>query len=168
MEETRTVTSPQEPDPPPRQGQTLRTVGIVVAVLIVLAIVGLAVWGMVSHPLATAVIRDISIIVLALVTIIIGLFLVILVFQLQSLIALLRDEIKPILSSTNQTVSTVRGTTTFLSDSLVKPMIETASLTAGFLGGLRALVGTGRQKRRRNGSPGRGEVDTHGLNQKPE
>lgn len=153
-DETMSITPPPEPEPlgqdaPP--SNTLRNIGIGLVVLLVIAAIGAALYGLATHPLLTAVIRDIFIIVLALVTIVIGLFLVILVFQLQSLIVLLRDEIKPILNSTNQTVRTVRGTTTFVSDSLVKPMIGTASLTAGFLGGLRALAGTGRQKRRRKG-----------------
>jgi hypothetical protein len=153
MEETRTTTTtPQEPSPPPQEGQALRTAGIVVVVLIVLALVGLAGWGMVSHPLLTAVIRDISIIVLALVTIIIGLFLVILIFQLQSLIVLLRDEVKPILESANQTASTVRGTTTFVSDSVVKPMIEAASFAAGVGRTVRVLTGTDQKKKRRKRS----------------
>lgn len=131
------------------QQSTLRNIGIVVAVLLVLAIIGAIIYGMVTHPLLTAVVRDISIIVLALVTIIIGLFLVILIFQLQSLIALLRDEIQPILRSTNQTVSTVRGTTTFVSDAVVRPLIQTASATAGLVGSLRALTGGDRRKRHR-------------------
>ena len=158
MEETRTTTSPQELGPPPRQRQTLRTVAIVVVVLIVLALVGLAVWGMASHPLLTAVIRDISIIVLALVTIVIGLFLVILIFQLQSLIVLLRDEVKPILESANQTASTVRGTTTFVSDSVVKPMIEAASFAAGVGRTIRVLTGSDQKKQRRKRSRGSGQV----------
>lgn len=153
--ETVPVTPPPEPlesgqDDQPRN--TLRNVGIGLAVLLVLAAIGAAIYGLASHPLLTAVVRDIFIIVLALVTIVIGLFLVILIFQLQSLIALLRDEIKPILNSTSETVSTVRGTTTFVSDAFVKPVIETASLTAGFLGGLRALKGTGQKKRQRKRS----------------
>ncbi|MFN2290807.1 MAG: hypothetical protein ACK2UC_06430 [Anaerolineae bacterium] len=154
MEETHTTTSLQEPGPPPREGQTLRTVGIVVAVLIVLGLVGLAVWGMTSYPTVTAVLRDISIIVLALVTIIIGLFLVILIFQLQSLIALLRDEVKPILESANQTASTVRGTTTFVSDSVVKPMIGAASFAAGVGRTVRVLTGSDHKKQRRTRSRG--------------
>jgi hypothetical protein len=158
IDETVPVTQPPpEPDQPGQDGRprrTLRNIGIGLGVLLVLAVIGAALYGLATHPLLTAVVRDIFIIVLALVTIIIGLFLVILIFQLQSLIALLRDEIKPILNSTNQTVSTVRGTTTFVSDALVKPVIETASLTAGFLGGLRALTGTGRQKRQRKRSRG--------------
>lgn len=152
MEETHPTASPQEPGPPPGQSQTLRTIGIVVGILIVLALVGLTVWGMVSHPFVTAVIRDISIIVLALVTIIIGLFLVILIFQLQSLIALLRDEVKPILESANQTASTVRGTTTFVSDSVVKPMIGAASFAAGVGRTVRVLTGSDQKKQRRKRS----------------
>jgi hypothetical protein len=154
MEETGTTTLPQEPGPPPRPRQALRTAAIVVAVLIVLALVGLAIWGMATHPLLTAVVRDIAIVVLALVTIVIGLFLAILIFQLQSLIGLLRDEVKPILESANQTASTVKGTTTFVSDSVVRPMIEAASLAAGLRQGVRVLTGSDQKKRRRKRSRG--------------
>jgi hypothetical protein len=127
--------------------QTRRTIGLVLIAIVVLAIVGLALFGLASHPLLTAVLADIAIITLALVTVIIGLFLIILIFQLQSLIALLRDEIKPILDSTNETVSTVRGTTTFVSDAVVTPMIRVASFTAGVLQTLRTLSGTGHKKK---------------------
>jgi hypothetical protein len=111
----------------PKGNNLGRTIGIVVAVLVVLAIISAIGYGMVSHPPLTAVLRDISIIVLALVTIVIGAFLAILIFQLQSLMALLRDEIKPILESANDTANTVRGTTTFVSDAVVTPMITVAS-----------------------------------------
>jgi hypothetical protein len=133
---------------------TGRKVAIVVGILIFLALIGLAIWGMVANPGFTAVLRDIFIIALSLVTIIIGLFLVILIFQLQSLIALLRDEIKPIMESANQTVSAVRGTTTFVSDSMVKPMIGVASVATGVVEAIRLLAFArgsrrGRQKVRR-------------------
>jgi hypothetical protein len=144
--------TPEGQDGP--QKNTLRNIGIALAVLLVVAIIGAAIYGMVTHPLLTAAVRDVSIIVLALVTIVIGLFLAILIFQLQSLIALLRDEIQPILRSTNQTVSTVRGTTTFVSDTVVRPLIETASMTAGVVGSLRALTGTDRRKRHRKRARG--------------
>jgi hypothetical protein len=130
---------------------TGRNVGIAIGIVILLALIGLAIWGMVANPGLTAVLRDIFIIALALVTIVIGLFLVILIFQLQSLIALLRDEIKPILESANQTASTVRGTTTFVSDSMVKPMIGAASMATGVAHALKLLAvarGSGRGRRR--------------------
>lgn len=127
---TPTTDSPRTTEQPQRSN-TGRNIAIVVGALVLLALIGLAIYGMATNPEFTAVLRDIFIIALALVTIVIGLFLVILIFQLQSLIALLRDEIKPILESANQTASTVRGTTTFVSDSVVKPMIGVASVATG-------------------------------------
>ena len=108
-------------------------------------VIGLILYGMVTHPILTSILRDISIIVLALVTLIIGLFLIVLIFQLQSLIVLLREEIKPILDSANETASTVRGTTTFVSDAVVTPMIHIVSLFAGVGQTFRTLRGTGRK-----------------------
>jgi uncharacterized membrane protein len=129
--------------------KTGRTIGIVVAVIVVLAIIGASFYGLATNPGFTVVLRDIAIIVLALVTIVIGLFLAILIFQLQSLIALLRDEIKPILDSTNQTVSTVRGTTTFVSDALVRPMISAAGYASAVRQTIRTLSGGGNKDKAR-------------------
>jgi hypothetical protein len=134
----------------PEQGtDTRRIIGIALISVILLAIIGLTIWGMVTHPILTSVLRDISIIVLALVTLIIGLFLIILIFQLQSLIVLLRDEIKPILDSANETANTVRGTTTFVSDAVVTPLIQVASLASGVAQTLRTLASTGQKGKRR-------------------
>ena len=36
----------------------------------------------------------------------------------------LQNEIKPILDSTNETISTMRGTVTFLSDNLAEPVVK--------------------------------------------
>ena len=155
MQEIEETVPVRPPDASPGSGdgnQTRRTIGLVLIVVVVLAIVGAALYGLASHPLLTAVLADIAIITLALVTAIIGLFLIILIFQLQSLIALLRDEIRPILDSTNETLSTVRGTTTFVSDAVVSPMIHVASLTAGVAQTLRSLSGTGHKKNRKTRS----------------
>lgn len=127
-------------------------IGIVLIVIVVLAIIAALIFGMVTHPLLTSIIRDISIIVLALITIVMFLFISILIFQLQSLIVLLRDDIKPILDSTNETVSTVRGTTTFVSDAVVTPMIGVASFAAGVGQTFRTLTRTG-HKQKRQGTP---------------
>jgi len=75
--------------------------------------------------------RDISIIVLAVVSIVVGVLLIFLIIQLQRLIKMLGKEVKPVIDSTNETVSTVRGTTTFLSEHLVSPIIEVAGYAAG-------------------------------------
>ncbi len=76
-------------------------------------------------------VRDVAIIILAVLSIAIGVMLIILVVQLQRLIRLLREEIQPILQSANETVGTVRGTTTFLGRHLIKPVMEISSAAAG-------------------------------------
>jgi hypothetical protein len=143
-------TVPEETKPP--QGRkTLRTIIIVVVIVLIVGLLGLGIYALVTSPNGTTIIgilRDIFIIVLAFVTIIIGLFLTILIFQLQSLITLLRDEIKPILESANQTARTVRGTTTFVSDAVVTPMITAVSYASAVRQTIKTLAGDSRKKKR--------------------
>jgi len=77
------------------------------------------------------IVRDIAIIVLALESIVIGVVLVLLLWQVRSLTRLLREEIKPILDSARQTVGTVKGTTNLVSETIVSPAIKVGSLFAG-------------------------------------
>jgi hypothetical protein len=146
MEEIQDTATAYTPEAVETKGRKIaRNLGIALVVILILAAMGASIYGLVSYPDVTAVLRDVFIIVLALVTIIIGLFLVILIFQLQSLIALLRDEIKPILESANETASTVRGTTTFVSDAVVTPVIQAASYVAAVRQTVKTLVGDGRK-----------------------
>ena len=152
MNETQDAIAVDRPDLSPesqRRAKTRRTIAIVVIVVVVLAIMAASIYGMVTHPTATSIVRDIAIIALALVTLIIGLFLIILIFQLQSLIALLRDEIRPILDSANQTANTVRGTTAFVSDAVMTPIIKVASIASGVRQTIKVLAGTGGKRKRR-------------------
>jgi amino acid permease len=64
-------------------------------------------------------------------SLIIGAALVILVIQIATLINLLQNEVKPILKATTDTVNTLRGTTEFLSENLVEPVIKLNSYLAG-------------------------------------
>jgi hypothetical protein len=68
---------------------------------------------------------------MALESLLIGAALVVLIIQLASLINLLQNEVKPILKSTTETVNTLRGTTEFLSENLVEPVIKLNSYMAG-------------------------------------
>ena len=99
-------------------------IGAVVGGLIILALMVLAIIFLLNPSTPTGKIRDIFIIFMALETLILGLTLVILIVQIARLINLLQNEIKPILESTNETVNTLRGTTTFLSENLVEPVIK--------------------------------------------
>ena len=147
MTESRSVpASITEPSAGQSQAKKVgRTIVLVLGALLLLAALAAAIYGLVSHPVVTATIRDITVIILALSTTVIGLSLIVLILQVQSLIALLRDEIRPMLISANQTARTVRGTATFLSDSVVKPVIS----VAGYASGIRQVVGllTGSRKR---------------------
>lgn len=103
------------------------------AIILVLAlIVGvvLAVISMVQNPAQTETIRDIVIIFMAVEALVIGLVLILLIVQIARLTDLLRNEVKPILDSTNETLGTLRGTTRFLSDNLVKPVVKVNSSMA--------------------------------------
>jgi len=107
-------------------------IGISIGILVLIAaMVAFAVFLLTGASQTTERIRDVFIIFMALESMVIGLALVILVVQLARLINLLQNEIKPILDSTNETVSTLRGTTQFLSDNLVQPVIKLSEYFAG-------------------------------------
>lgn len=88
-----------------------------------------------------ATVRDIAIVILAVESIVIGVLLIFLVIQVQSLIKLLREEVKPIFDSANETVSTVRGTTTFISDTVVSPLVRIISYVSAVRKAIQVLTG---------------------------
>jgi hypothetical protein len=90
------------------------------------------------------------------VTAITSILLAVLLFQLQSLIVLLRDEVQPILESINETTGTVRGTTTFVSDAVVTPLIQVSSYASAVRQTLRLILGG--SKKRGNPPPGSGQA----------
>jgi hypothetical protein len=82
-----------------------------------------------------SLLRDAAIIFVAFETLIIGVLLIILMVQVQSLVVLLRDEIRPMLEAANETLATVRGTTQFVSHNVVTPVMK----WSGYLAGLQAI-----------------------------
>ena len=115
--------APADPEALKRQRRTVIIIGIA-AVLLIAFTIWAAFFFLPADAERTAVIRDIFIIFMALESLLIGLTLVILIVQLARLINLLQNEIKPILDSTNETVNTMRGTVTFLSDNLAEPVVK--------------------------------------------
>ncbi len=93
-----------------------------------------------------ATVRDLAIIVLAIESIVIGILLIFLILQVYNLIRLFREEIKPILDSANETISTVQGTSTFVSEKMVSPVIGVLSYFAAARRVAQLLTG-GRSKR---------------------
>src|SRR5688500_8030200 len=109
----------------PTEGQRkLIVIGISVSVLLLLAMgLGAAIW-LVGNPSTAGMVSGVFIIFMALEFMFIGVALVVLIVQLAILTNMLQHEIKPILQSTTETLNTVRGTTAFLSENLVDPVIK--------------------------------------------
>lgn len=129
--------------------------GMVIGGVVFIVVTVLIIWFLAVDPRRTANIRDMFIIALAFVSAAIGVLLAILVWQVQSLIALLRNEIKPMLTNANQTVNTVRGTAVFMSDNLTRPAIRAASFLSGLRGVANAVgARAGAASRRRRSTAG--------------
>src|SRR3972149_2832460 len=100
-------------------------IGLGAVVVLALAVgAGFAVFALVRNPAQAEPVRDIVIIFMGAESLLLGLALIILMVQLARLTALLQDEVRPMLRSTNDTIDTLRGTTRFLSDNLVSPVIR--------------------------------------------
>lgn len=125
----------------PSKPQDIRKQRITIAgiVLLIIIILGLLITGLVflispglTNIETVARLRDVFIIMMALESLLIGLALSILIIQIARLTNLIENEVKPILNSTNETISNLRGTTKFLSDNLVEPVIKLNEILAVF------------------------------------
>ena len=141
-----------KPTTAPSAERQQRTFIIVVSVVAVILIVGLIAGAvfLVYNPATAANVRDIMIIFMALEFVVIGAALVVLMFQLAVLTNMLQHEIKPILDSTNETMNTIRGTTSFLSDNLVEPVVKLNTYLAAITQVVDSLGTLGRFGRRKN------------------
>jgi hypothetical protein len=138
MEENTTVPALPSPSGQDTGGDTTdaqksRTVAILIGVGIVILILLIvaAVLLIRSDNDTTGRVRDVFIIFMALESLVIGVAMVVLIVQLATLINLLQNELKPIIESTNETVNTLRGTASFLSDNVAEPVIKLNSYLAG-------------------------------------
>ena len=80
----------------------------------------------------TGMVRDIFIIFLVFESLVIGVALVILITQMAVLLNLIQNQLKPILDATNETANTLKGTTKFISNNLVEPVIKLNEYLAVF------------------------------------
>ena len=87
-----------------------------------------------------AFVRDLAIIFLAVESLIVGAVLIVRVWEVRNLAKLLREEIKPILESADETARTVRGTTVFVSENLVNPVVRVSGFASGVMQALRILT----------------------------
>jgi len=127
--ETNKTPSPEDIE---REKQMRRTMtGVIIGAVVLLVLLGLAIFFLLQPATPTDKIRDIFIIVVALESLIIGVALVVLIIQLASLINLLQNEVRPILKATTDTVNNLRGTAEFLGENVVDPVIKLNGYLAG-------------------------------------
>ncbi len=126
-----TSSAPVTPDPQiERERKQMVITGAVIIVLIIALAIAAVIW-LLQPNAPTDKIRDIFIIFMALESMLIGAAMVVLIIQLASLVNLLNNEVRPILDATNETINTLRGTTEFLSENLVEPVVKLNSYLAG-------------------------------------
>jgi len=123
------VKTPEQIEQEKQMKRTMTAVSIGAVILLVL--LGLAIYYLLQPASPTDKIRDIFIIIVALESLVIGVALIVLIVQLASLINLLQNEVRPILNATNDTVNNLRGTTEFLGENVVEPVIKLNSYLAG-------------------------------------
>jgi len=125
------ASAPSTPSPTTEQPKRNIVIPIVIGVIVLLVLLGLAIFFLLQPATPTDKIRDVFIIVVALETLVIGVALIVLIVQMASLINLLQNEIKPILHATSDTVNTLRGTAEFLGENVVEPVIKLNGYMAG-------------------------------------
>ncbi|NLF01040.1 MAG: hypothetical protein GX601_08685 [Anaerolineales bacterium] len=153
----------EELTPEQKKARRVLIIGLVIAGLLLIGLIVLLVFMSIAAyqaavtgqapsggAVVVSLLRDAAIIFVAFETIIIGVLLVILTIQIQSLVTLLREEIQPMLQSANDTFATVRGTTQFLSQNMVSPVMK----WSGYVAGVRRVLHevTGLPKGRHKGS----------------
>ncbi len=72
----------------------------------------------------SATVRDLAIIIVAIQSIVLGVLIAVLIWQIWRLVSMIQTEVKPLIDDTQATVNTVRGTTTFVTDHVAAPVIH--------------------------------------------
>ncbi len=119
----------KQPDDQKDSQALLVGIGIGILIITIIVVVGgvlLAVFADQSSA-AVEIIRDYLIIIMALELIVIAAAATVFIIQTARFINLLNNEIQPIITSTQDTVNTVRGTAAFLSKNLTEPVMKANS-----------------------------------------
>jgi len=118
--------------------------GIGTLIVFILIIVGLYLLGGGNQP-ALERLRDISIIFIVLLSLVVVILLAAITVALVYLVIQIKDTVIPMLEEATGTVKRVRGTTNFLTEEAVKPIVSVAG-TYSRLRGMTRVV-TGKTKR---------------------
>jgi len=119
--------------------------GVVITLLLAALFIAALVYLAYNYADTILVVRDIFIIALGLMSCLSGIVLILLLIAVIRLVNMLEFELKPILMKTNETLGTIRGTTTFVSENVVRPMTTASSYVAGLRRGIATLFGDPRR-----------------------
>ena len=119
--------------------------GVVVTLIVAVAFIALLVYLANNYADTILVVRDIFIIALGLMSCLSGIVLILMLIAVTRLVNMLEFELKPILMKTNETLGTIRGTTVFMSQNVVRPMTTASSYMAGIRRGVNTLFGNPRR-----------------------
>ena len=130
--------APPEPvvDPEIARRQKMIVTALIVGGIIFIALIILLVFLLLQPGVPTEAIKNVFIIFLAVEMLIVGIAVVVLAVQVATLVNLLQNEVRPMLNSTNDTINNLRGTTEFLSENLVEPVIQ----LNGYLASLKRML----------------------------
>ncbi len=137
---------PVEIESPSGRGPSTKMMILIATLLILILVifVGFVLYLAQTQAQTVAAVRDILIIALALESCLFGIVLMLLLVMVMRMVNMLEFEIKPILEKTNETVGTLRGTTTFVSQNVVKPTIRTKAHVAAVRQAIKTLFGNPR------------------------
>jgi hypothetical protein len=134
--------------PTTARSNDMRQLGIAVVILVILALLVLSLYAVCGYNEGTlSCLRDVAIIVLVLETFVVTLLMALIVLIFGRLLKTIEDQVLPILHSAKNTADTVQGTTKFVSDTLVAPLIGIASFGSAIKGTMGALFNR-RQRRK--------------------
>lgn len=107
--------------------RTMTIIGITAAVIVILIIVGFV---LMIQGGATGVVRDIVIIFLAVESLALVGLTVFMVIQVTLLVRMVRDEVRPLIKSAQETANSARATTQFVGKHIVTPTANAAGNVA--------------------------------------
>lgn len=120
-------------------------IGVIVVLVVGVAFTALLTYLAVNYADTIIIVRDIFIIALGIMSCLSGIVLILLLISIIRLINMLEFELKPILLKTNETLGTIRGTTAFMSDNVMRPVATASSYMAGLRRGVQTLFGDPRR-----------------------
>ncbi|MFK7802240.1 MAG: hypothetical protein AB8G95_11450 [Anaerolineae bacterium] len=113
--------------------------------VILIGLFALIIWLAFSYPDRIEAMRDVFIMLFALVSCAAVVVMVMMLIAMIRLINMIDYELRPILERTNETIGMLQGTTSFVSKNVVQPAIKTRSFMVGIRKGARTLFGDRRK-----------------------